>query len=97
MEHCWPPPNIPFYNAAYFKALPFIVELRRRNGRQEESEIETCSEALYGVLLLRLPEEEISEARQGRQKAVATLSRCLQIMTRRSGESWSLIKKNCSS
>ena len=40
----------PFYNAAYFKALPFIVELRQKNGRKEESEVDTCFEALYGVL-----------------------------------------------
>lgn len=26
----------PFYNAAYFKALPFIVELRQKGGQEEE-------------------------------------------------------------
>lgn len=62
----------PFYNAAYFKALPFIVELRRRNGRQEESEIETCFEALYGVLLLRLQKKEISEGTSKAMKAVSS-------------------------
>ena len=41
----------PFYNAAYFKALPFIVELRQKSGQTEESELETCFEALYGILL----------------------------------------------
>ena len=40
----------PFYNAAYFKALPFIVELRQKSGQAEESELETCFEALYGIL-----------------------------------------------
>lgn len=35
----------PFYNAAYFKALPFIVELRQKSGQAEESELETCFEA----------------------------------------------------
>ena len=28
-------PKFPFYNAAYFKALPFIVELRSKNGRRK--------------------------------------------------------------
>lgn len=53
-------PKFPFYNAAYFKALPFIVELRSKNGRKEEPELETCFEALYGVMLLRLQKKEIS-------------------------------------
>lgn len=47
-------PKFPFYSAAYFKALPFIVELRNKNGKKDEPELETCFEALYGVLLLRL-------------------------------------------
>lgn len=50
----------PFYNAAYFKALPFIVELRQKSGNKEESEIETCFEALYGVMLLRLQKKNIT-------------------------------------
>ena len=54
--------KFPFYNAAYFKALPFIVELRHKNGHKEEPELETCFEALYGVLLLRLQKKEISSA-----------------------------------
>lgn len=61
----------PFYNAAYFKALPFIVELRQRNGQKVESEIDTCFEALYGVLLLRLQKKEIS---QGTAKALEAVS-----------------------
>lgn len=53
-------PKFPFYNAAYFKALPFIVELRSKSGKKEEPELETCFEALYGVMLLRLQKKEIS-------------------------------------
>ena len=44
-------PKFPFYSAAYFKALPFIVELRNKNGKKDEPELETCFEALYGCLL----------------------------------------------
>ncbi|MCP3893257.1 DUF4924 family protein [Bacteroides sp.] len=53
-------PQFPFYTAAYFKALPFIVELRSKNGKKEEPELETCFEALYGVMLLRLQKKEIT-------------------------------------
>ncbi|MGN0049214.1 MAG: DUF4924 family protein [Bacteroides sp.] len=63
----------PFYNAAYFKALPFIVELRQRAGaNREESELETCFEALYGVLLLRLQKKEISAGTQKALEAIGT-------------------------
>lgn len=53
--------KFPFYSAAYFKALPFIVELRNKNGRKNKPELENCFEALYGVLLLRLQKKPISE------------------------------------
>ena len=62
----------PFYNAAYFKALPFIVELRQKNGRKEESEVDTCFEALYGVLLLRLQKKEISTETEHAVKEMTT-------------------------
>ena len=52
----------PFYNAAYFKALPFIVELRQKNGKKEEPELETCFEAMYGVLLLKLQKRKSHQA-----------------------------------
>ena len=67
----------PFYNAAYFKALPFIVELRQKNGQTEESELETCFEALYGVLLLRLQKKEIS---QGTAKAIEAISNFISLL-----------------
>jgi len=51
--------KFPFYNAAYYKVLPFIVELRNK-GDKEVNEIETCLDALYGVMLLRLKQKEIT-------------------------------------
>jgi len=51
--------KFPFYNAEYFKVLPFIVELRNK-GDKNVSEIETCLDALYGVMLLRLRKKEIT-------------------------------------
>lgn len=51
--------KFPFYNAVYYKVLPFIVELRNK-GDKEVDEIETCLDALYGVMLLRLQKKEIT-------------------------------------
>lgn len=62
----------PFYNAAYFKALPFIVELRQKSGKPDEPELETCFEALYGILLLRLQKKEISEDTAKAMKAISS-------------------------
>ena len=45
--------KFPYYNAAYYKALPFIVELRAKGADKEKPELETCFDALYGILLLR--------------------------------------------
>ena len=70
-------PQFPFYSAAYFKALPFIVELRSRNGKKEEPEIETCFEALYGVMLLRLQRKEISPETA---KAIEAISNFLSML-----------------
>ena len=52
--------KFPFYNAEYYKVLPFIVELRNK-GDKNLNEIETCFDALYGVMMLRLRKKEISE------------------------------------
>ena len=70
-------PKLPFYSAAYFKALPFIVELRTKNGKMEEPELETCFEALYGVLLLRMQKKPISE---GTAKAIEAISSFLSML-----------------
>ena len=50
--------KFPFYNTEYYKVLPFIVELRNR-GDKNLNEIETCLDALYGVMMLRLQKKEI--------------------------------------
>ena len=51
--------KFPFYTSEYYKVLPFIVELRNR-GDKDVSEIETCLNALYGVMMLRLQHKDIS-------------------------------------
>ena len=68
----------PFYSAAYYKALPFIVELRTQGDNRNLSELENCFEALYGVLLLKLQKREISE---GTLQAVKTISQFLGILS----------------
>ena len=51
--------KFPFYNTEYYKVLLFIVELRNR-GDKDLTEIETCLNALYGVMMLRLQHKDIS-------------------------------------
>ncbi|RRD02901.1 DUF4924 family protein [Prevotella sp. OH937_COT-195] len=63
--------KFPFYTSEYYKVLPFIVELRNRRTQSDdghsdtkendENEIETCFNALYGTMMLRLQKKEISQ------------------------------------
>ena len=48
------------YGAAYYKTLPFIVQLRAKSGGEELPEIETCFNALYGYLILKMQRKEVS-------------------------------------
>ena len=66
-------PKFPYYNAAYYKALPFIVELRSKGANKEEPELETCFEALYGILLLKLQKKEVGEETTKAQEAITTM------------------------
>ena len=66
-------PKFPYYSAAYYKALPFIVELRAKGADKDEPELETCFEAMYGVLMLRLQKKEVSEATQKAIKVIGDL------------------------
>lgn len=68
----------PFYGAAFFKTLPYIVELRAKSGEEKAGEIETCFNALYGVLLLRLGKREISA---DTLKAIQQISTFLAILS----------------
>jgi len=70
-------PQFPFYNGTYFKALPFIVELRTKGGKKEEPELETCFEALYGVMLLRLQKKTVST---GTAKAIESITNLLSML-----------------
>ena len=65
-------PKHPYYSAAYYKALPYIVELRNRGANKEENEIETCFNSLYGVMMLRLQKKDISPDTQHAVKEIST-------------------------
>ena len=69
----------PEYGADYYRTLPLIVELRAREHKQEPTgELETCFNALYGVLLLRLQGKEISH---DTQVAIAQISHFLGLLS----------------
>lgn len=63
--------KFPFYNAEYYKVLPFIVELRNR-GSRDVGEIETCLNALYGTMMLRLQKKPISPETAHAVKEITT-------------------------
>ena len=72
-------PRFPEYTAEFYKALPFIVELRAKAGENPAGEIETCFNALYGMLMLRLQSKEIS---QDTQNAITQISRFIALLTK---------------
>lgn len=63
--------KFPFYNAEYYKVLPFIVELRNKGGKAY-GEIETCLNALYGTMMLRLQKKPISPDTEHAVKEITT-------------------------
>ncbi len=48
------------YGAAYYKTLPYIVQLRAKSGGEDLPEIETCFNAVYGYLILRMQGKTVS-------------------------------------
>lgn len=64
--------KFPFYNTEYYKVLPFIVELRKRGADKNEDEIETCFNALYGVMMLKLQQKPVSPDTEHAIKEITT-------------------------
>ena len=65
-------PKYPEYGAEFYKTLPFIVELRAKTPQEKQvGELETCFNALYGTLMLKLQGKEISK---DTQVAIAQIS-----------------------
>lgn len=53
-------PKEMIYGAAYYKTLPYIVQLRAKSGGNDIPELETCFTAVYGYLMLRMQGKEVS-------------------------------------
>lgn len=71
-------PKYAAYAAQFYHTLPIIVELRAKAGDNKSGEIETCFNALYGILLLRLQGKEISDETQ---QAAAQISKFLALIS----------------
>ena len=63
--------NFPRYRSAYFRALPDIMELRKKGNASTLSDIEVCFNALYGVMLLRLGKKPVSEGTEAAAKEIS--------------------------
>ena len=72
-------PRFPEYTAEFYKTLPFIVELRSKAGENPAGEIETCFNALYGMLMLRLQGKEITPQTLN---AVTQISKFISLLSR---------------
>lgn len=68
------------YSAMYYKTLPFIVELRSKSPDKDIPELETCFSALYGYLLMRLQQKEVSGETQA---AISQISSFLRILSQK--------------
>lgn len=66
------------YNAEFYRTLPYIVEVRAKAGENKADEIESCFNALYGVLMLKLQGKEIS---QETNTAIRQISRFLAVLS----------------
>lgn len=67
------------YIGTYYNTLPFIVELRAKSEDKSIPEIETCLSALYGFLLLRLQQKEISGETQSAISQISSFLRQLSV------------------
>jgi len=72
-------PKQPFYSAAYYKALPFIVELRSKGDNREKNEIENCLDALYGATVLKMQGRELSD---GTKQALQPITHLLEMLSK---------------
>lgn len=70
--------KFPFYHAAYFKILPFIVEVRAKGDNKDVPELENCFDILYGVMALKLQHKEISKDTLA---AVADITKFLRMLS----------------
>ena len=72
-------PAFPEYTAEFYRTLPFIVELRGKAGDNKVGEIETCFTALYGMLMMRLQQKELTD---NTKEAITQISRFIALLSR---------------
>ncbi len=65
------------YIALYYHTLPHIVALRAKTADKQVAELETCFTALYGYMLLKLQQREISAETQAAVRQITALLRLL--------------------
>ena len=53
--------KMPLYTAAFYKALPYLNEIKNKQGGATCNDIEVAFNSLYGLMMLRLAKREISE------------------------------------
>lgn len=70
-------PRFDQYGQEFYRTLPYIVELRAKAGDEKAGEIETCFNALYGVLMLRLAKKPVSD---DTQKAVDQIAKFIALL-----------------
>ncbi len=70
--------KFPDYTAEFYRTLPYIVELRAKTPKEEQAgELETCFNALYGVMMLRLQGKPISKDTEA---AIRQISRFVALL-----------------
>lgn len=67
------------YIALYYHTLPHIVALRAKAADRNVPELETCFTALYGYMLLKLQQREISAETQAAVTQIIALLRLLSL------------------
>ena len=72
-------PRFADYHELFYRTLPYIVEPRGKAGDTPAGEIETCFNALYGTLLLKLQKKGITPQTS---EAIAQISRFISLLVR---------------
>lgn len=72
--------KFPYYKQMYYRVLPYVVELRARNNKEESAsesastdEFRLLFEVLYGVMMLRLQQKEVSPETQRAAQDISAL------------------------
>lgn len=65
-------PNDVVYQGMHYQILPAIIQLRAKSGGHEMSDLETCLNAVYGYLTLRLSGQTPSEETTKSMKQISS-------------------------